>query len=241
MKKGKAQVAIFVIIAVLVAGGAIVLIAVNSDSNLFGLGVDEEAREVYDLLNSCVKQRTIDAVRLIGLQGGYISPEEYIESNLGNIAYGLKNKRNVLASNSDIEREIANYVEFALPFCISGNLNYEVVSREPEVSITIKKNSVRVIAEMPVSVTKGESSFEIKEKYDHEIQIRLGKSLEVANLIIKEQIKEGEYVPITTLMEFEQDVLFTNYDEDTLIYVITDQDSRIDGIPYSFEFVVNVK
>lgn len=66
--------------------------------------------------------------------------------------------------------------------------------------------------------------------------LRLGYLHSVAKEVVKREIKESGYVPITYLKRTGLDVSLTDYKEDILIYSLTDEESSINDIPFTLIF-----
>ena len=244
MRKKKGQVTIFIIVLLFIIG--IIIISFLFRDNL-GLGnknkVDNEVSMIDSAIENCVEQRTIDAVRMIGLQGGYIiPPENYLETDLSNIAYGLYNGKKILISEKEIEKEISNYLKLTLPFCIDENefSEFNLSFSEPSASSKIKQESVVVKARLPISASRDLESFTINREYETEVSIRLGEIYNIADEIVEKSIKEPEFIDIDYLVLLDYDVNFVSVDDNTLIYSITDLEYNIEGIPYSFVFGVDL-
>ena len=95
MHTKKGQVAVFLIIAIVIVLGILLVVFARGGSNEGGSfeDVDEIDRE----LRGCFNQRAIDATRLVGLQGGYVNlPDNHLRNGDSKIAYGLRNGENVL-------------------------------------------------------------------------------------------------------------------------------------------------
>lgn len=92
----KAQISVFIVIALLIVGAIIIVYAFRERiSSVINAGKGDasiEISEINSVIESCAEQRAIDAIRLIGLQGGYVNLlENYLSTNISNIAYGYYN------------------------------------------------------------------------------------------------------------------------------------------------------
>ena len=120
MKNRKAQVAVIIIIAILIIGIIITLFVFREKLTVKLENKIPEINEINNALKNCLNQRSIDAIYLIGLQGGYAeTPKDYIETEISKIAYGLKDNKNILISQEEIEKEISNYLKLTMPFCLN--------------------------------------------------------------------------------------------------------------------------
>jgi hypothetical protein len=244
LKRGKnrfAQVSVFIIIVAIIIGAVVTVFAFRNKISLPGTGSSNtnfDVSEINSAIEECGNQRAIDAIRLVGLQGGYVNlPENYLETNISNVAHGYYNGKNILASKATIEKEISYYIELTMPFCIENEFNgFNITKSKTTVNTKIKDNLIIVSAKMPISTTKENQAFTIDRKYELEVPVRLGNIINTANEIINKQANEKEYVPISFLTEFNLDITFIYYDKNTLIYTITDNKNKT----YNFMFGVDL-
>lgn len=243
----KSQITIIIIIAIILVIVIILLVLIKPKINQ-----QKEFPSIFEInnkLQECFNQRSLDAVYLVGLQGGYTklpeNSENYLKTSLYSTTYGLKDNKNVLPSLITIEKEISNLLELTLPFCIEDsdfpelNLNYEIKN----VNIKIKENVISEII-IKLSAMKDGKSFTLDKTYSSEIQVRLKQVHATANEIIKKHLENPEFIDLSFLTEQEFDITFSHYDEITLIYVITDSefDNELDDLDtYSFMFGVEGK
>lgn len=190
------------------------------------------------MIEDCFYQRSLDAIRLIGLRGGYIYPNSYVDTDFGKISYALKNHQNILVSKKDAEENIKSYLMYALPNCMEYNFDFNFSYEKPEVEVKISRDYVYTSGKLFFSVQEGDDSFTIDRKYETEIYIELGKILESANEIVKKTNQNPDEIDFTYLGESEYNIIFAPYDNETLIYTIT-YDSIEES--YTFAFAVEIK
>ena len=245
--KRRGQVTLFIIVTVVLIAVILIIFAIATKTNLIRIGqgkISPEVQPIYDALNDCIEQRAIDAIWLVGLQGGYTStPKNKVKVGNFNIAYGLYNNQNTLVSLSKIENEISNYIKLTSQFCINEQdfLQLTISQKSPNAKTKINQDSVEISTTLPLSITKDDNTFTLDRDYEISIPIRLLEIHTTANNIIQKHLEDPEFIDLTYLTSLDFDVIFTQYDENTLIYTITDSESELDEIPYSFMFVVEGK
>ena len=242
-KSKRSQVTVFIIIAVIIIGAVVTAFAFRNKINLPGTGssnVNSEVKQIDYAIEDCAKQRAIDAIRIVGLQGGYVNlPDNYLTTDLSNVAYGYYNGKNTLASKSTIEKEINYYVGLTMPFCIESEFNgFNLTKSKPEVTTKINPNSVSVSLKMPISALRANQAFTIDREYRTEIPIKLGNMIDVANAIVKKESENSDSIPVGYLTELTYDVLILYEDNENVVYAIVDlsESSRINSLGYSFLF-----
>ncbi len=243
-KNKKAQVTIIIIIAIVLITVIILFFVFRTKILPTPESKISEVKDINRVLENCIEQRAIDAIMLIGLQGGYAGKPEK-SANVGNfnVAYGLHNNKNTLVSLSKIEDEISDYIKSRLPLCINNQdfAKLAIDQGTPNAKSRIRQNNVEISASLPLSIAKGNKTITIDRNYEFTIPIRLGKIHKTANEIIIKHLENPELIDLTFLIELEFDVIFSHYTETDLIYTITDEKSQIEEIPYSFMFVVEGK
>lgn len=241
----KSQITIIIIIAVILVIAIILVILIKPKIN--SQEKFPSISEINNKFQGCFNQRSLDALYLVGLQGGYTklpeSSENYLKTDLSSTAYGSKDNKNILPDLTTIEKEISNFLELTLPFCLNQkndfpelNLNYEIKS----VKTKIQENVIIEVT-IKLSAAKDEKSFILSKTYNSETQVKLKQIHTIANEIIKKHLENPKFIDLSFLTEQEFDITFSHYDETTLIYVITDSDfnNELDDLnAYSFMFGV---
>jgi hypothetical protein len=238
MKRG--QLTIFIILGLVVVFVIVSLFFIVSKKDIINLRGSTPA-EIQDLeyqIQDCLEQRAIDSLRLVGLQGGYLKPNVFVETYYGEVAFALKNKKNILASNKVIENEISKYLELALPFCLDENDELVILS-EPKIVTRIIDNRVLINAEMPFSMLNEDKRIISDKNYKKQFNLRLDKILKTANDIIERHIREPDFVDITSLSRTDFDIFFV-YHLDSVVYIITDSESELEEVPYSFVMAIEI-
>ena len=118
-KEEKAQVTIFIIIAIVII--ALIAVFLLAKENLLDFGKEKiapEVKPIYSFVEECVKSTGENAVYYIGQTGGYFTAPN--ESTDFGIAYYYDKGNNYMPSKEKIEQELGSYVDFMLFFCVKG-------------------------------------------------------------------------------------------------------------------------
>lgn len=243
-KRKKAQVTIILIIAIVIVGILIVFFAFREKIIPKPESKIPEISQINVILEECIEQRAIDAIMLVGLQGGYTNIQiNNIKLGDFNVAYGLYKNQNTLAPLSIIENEISNYIRLTISSCIEDQEFPQLIifQEQPESTVKIKQDFIEISANLPLSIIKEDKSVTLDNKYKIEIPIRFSKIHETANNIIQKHLEDPEFINLTYLTNLDLDIVFIHYTETILFYTITDDESQLEEIPYSFMFVVEGK
>ncbi len=240
MKRG--QISLFIIIGILIIVAVGIFFVVRNQISL-PEKVPLEVQPIDNAIEECVQQRLLDAVRLVGLQGGFIIlPSNYLETEDFGIAYGYYEGTKTLISREKIQEEIDGFVSGAVIYCINEEDFLEFnVSLENAVSNTrIEENAIVSSVRLLVSTSKGSKSFTINREYDAQVEIRLRNIYTIAEEIVNKEIKDPSNIDLDYLSTFEYKVLMVPYSEEIIVYSITD-DSQPNEIPYTFRFANKFK
>ncbi len=205
----KAQVAIYIIIAIVIAGGIITFFVFRE--KLFAPAISPELKPVFDYYESCIEEEAVAAIQLAGEQGGwvyapdYIAGSEYAPSSsqlnfLGTPVpywYYLSGNgvlKEQVPTRVEMEEGISRFVEERL----NQNCDFEIFYAraidinlsEVNVETTISDESVSVTVSSALSASKDETSAR-KTEHLAVVSSRLGKMYNSARNIYGKQKKEA--------------------------------------------------
>ena len=228
-KRGvKAQVSIFLILAI------ILVIAIGLLIALYSLGIirmqqsllPEKFLPVQEYVEKCLARASVEAVDLVGVQGGYVYVPERIKNNPEThlriyrdfiLPYWYYNFQPNVPTNKQIQNQMASYIADRVDKCVAdfGPLNdmYNIKAvGEPEVKVAIKENSVDVYLEYPLEVSLNRAFRRITE-FKANVPVRLGKVLRLARALMEAENRDAFFEQRTIdLMAMAPDskVPFTN-------------------------------
>jgi len=158
----KAQVTIFVILAILIITGVVVYFLIKSP---FQREVPKEFKPVYDYYLTCLEETTKQGALLLGSQAGYIEKPAFVpgsqympfSSQLDFLGQGVPywiyvSGNNILKEQvprkSEMETQLENYIQERVNDCDFSEFiqkGYDTtISEEPKVDVTIKDLKVDV-------------------------------------------------------------------------------------------------
>lgn len=173
----RAQVAIFVIVAVVVVGAIIAFVAFRDQINLGS--VPKDLQPVFELYHQCLEQEARHGLEIVGAQGGRIDTGAYVPgsdyapfgSHLSYLGYGIPywytvqgnniGKENVptLASmQSDIAGYIEDHVKDSCDFSSFYQQGYYIDLSTPTVNAVIDQDSLDLNVRGRLSVSRGDQS-----------------------------------------------------------------------------------
>jgi len=243
MNKKRAQVTIFVIIAILIIAGIVGFFYVKNKTSLLTPTISKDVQPVYNFVQDCLKETGENALIRIGEQGGYflIFDEPSIE---GRIPYYLQGTQESIPSQQEIEQNLAGFVREELGFCILNFKDFKEdykISHELKISeVEILENKVRFSLDYPLTITKGETTYQLKD-FSVDILIRADKSIKISREVIAEQKLHPESICLSCLYDlgekYRVHIDMLDYGNST-IFTIIDDNSKINNASYEWSFAI---
>lgn len=233
----RGQVTIFIIVAVVVI--AAVALFFTSRGTLRGdQTYSPEVASITNFVDECLYDVSEEVIYKVGQGGGYYSSP--VKSTKTGITYYLIGNVSYVPSKEDIENEISKSVSRNLIICLEDFESfpeYEISNGKIITKTRIESERVSVDVNYPLTIIKGESKSIIKD-FEVEIPLRLGIIYSSVEEIITFG-NEGIY-PFHLQDVSEINDLFINtlddLDEEAVIFIITDENSIMDGKPLEWVF-----
>jgi len=206
MEKKRAQVTIFILIAIVIIGGAVVFYSFRD--SIVGEKIPVNIEPVYNNFLSCLESKILTGIDILESQAGYISLPDFEPGSrympfssqlnfLGNpVPYwyyvsGNNVQKEQVPSKNEMENQLENFIEEKINKCVFDEYyeqGFEINQGVPKASVSIRKDGVDVSLEMEIGFEKEEESVVIK---NHEIEInsKLGMLYDSAiEIYQKEQV-----------------------------------------------------
>ncbi len=196
MKK-RGQVTIFIILGIVIlVAFAIVMSLQGVDKNT--VKEDIETSNIKSYIESVLDSVTKNAILKISKQGGEFTPSDYktfeMDGRNVRVAYGLKDNNNIL-SRDKVEEELCRAIttnmqsELDLSFAEKRGIKYNIL--DEKCSAEINTNSVIVDYTMPLNLSRGRASAELKH-FQADVNVKLNKALDIGKFLIG-RIKSGNF------------------------------------------------
>jgi len=221
LSRRKAQVAIFVIIAIVLVAGIAGYFLVKE--GLFVKTVPQDLKPAYDYYLNCLEGITSEGVSILGSQGGYIDLPDFEAGSeyspfsnqleffgLG-VPYWYYVSGNGIAkeqipSMNEMESQIENYIESNEDKCDFSEFTrqgYEISLGDASVRTSINDNEINSVVRQSLSLSKGDLSIVINS-HDVDVSSNIKGYYEIARGIYDYEV-ESEF-----LENYAVDVLY-NY------------------------------
>ena len=242
MENKKAQVTIFIIIAVIIIAG-VSLFFLNSSKDSDYKYEDISSFEIF--VNNCFQETSEEAILFIGENGGYYYLPLNNISDL--VAVHIDVNKNLVPDKITLEKEISKYIEDSINICFDDfqefeeqgfNITYRNITK---INTDIQSNQININGEIYLIISREDSTSIINEFSATVQPIRMPEILKIINEIAEEQIQDPRSVCITCLSDKAEEynisievLKIENTNEFT--YVIVDSLSNFYNEPYEFRF-----
>lgn len=246
LKRG--QTALFMIlgIIVLIIIGLVFLFRSEAFTSLYKEQVQADANTQAQLKNlnsfveKCVENTAYDGVKFIGQNGGYVNSPNL---SYNDIPYYFFNNKSYFPSKSIIQNEINKYVNDQLFFCTRNFIDFPdlVIFQEiPKTSSKINDNEIELKVNYPLRVFKNNIEYNTKV-FNAVIDVRLGIIHNTISEIMVDQLNNTDSICVSCIVDLSEKndlkVNIENMDDKTMLFIIRDENSRINNQSYEFIFV----
>lgn len=203
-----------------------------------GVSVPAQVRPVYDLVSECVKDTGKTGIYLLALQGGYIEPEKFLETDMTRVGYGYYVGQKTLPSKEKMSAELGKFMDSMLQECaeFASFRDMNIEAGKISTRLLIEPDDTRIEVYYPLEIEKDEAAFKLNDKYSVNYPIKFGKVYDFASKIVDMEIQNKDQIDLTFLLESGFDVTLLPVDNDNIIYSITDKESEINNVPFTFMF-----
>ncbi len=241
MKRG--QVTFFVLtgIALLFIVGSLLYLRVQKQKTTLAptIALPLHAQQVYSYVQSCLDDILPLGAFLLGKQSGfYRAPQDALRTNETIIAYYYKNSIKRVPTARDFENQFSLFIKDNLPLCVDFSRfpSLAITPGKVTSSITVRENNVDVQVTYPLKIEKESTVLALSKPYSSTLPLRITKILDAASKITQAAHEDPETIDLTLLLETDFDINLISYDNHTIIYAITDKQSMLRGVPYTFLF-----
>jgi hypothetical protein len=242
MNNKKAQITIFIIMGIIIII-SVGIIFISKSKISQKEGIPNEIVPIYSFVSDCIKQTGENAVNYIGETGGYSNKEKEVF-----VAFYFYNETSYIISKDRLEEEISNYINENIQGCVndfSSFAEFLIEVGDMRTNVEIQENSVILNVNYPLQISKDKKTYLLEEFEGVTLPIRLGVVYDLAYEMTQEQVHQKDSVCITCIAELANDrglnVKMDDYDDYTIIYTITDENSLVNNNPFIFKFAYKLK
>ncbi len=234
-KRNKGQVTIFIIIAIIVVGLAVLFYFIIPRP---GSTAEFDEKNPYAFMQFCLEDKIKDTIDVISLQGGSVAPEHYFTYNDVDIEYLCYTNENLKLCvvqrqflKQHIESEIEDEIKGDVVACFNAlkesyeDKSYDV-NLEPGIT-NIELLPKRVVASFDYVLTVSKAQTDRYDSFNVVLNNNLYELTSIANSVIEWEATLGEADP-RIYMTFYPDLKVEKNlrDDGTKIYVLTDRNTE---------------
>jgi len=247
----KAQVTMFIILGIvlitIVVGSFFLKDTVSKSLNeakiAKSVALQEQSKEIGNLVENCLNSITEDAILEIMAQGGYYEIEEPISYEFYSIPLYYNQAEEKVPSLNDVEDAIASYISNSIRICADNfdSLQFTAIpAQEMNLDVDISKE---VLIGLEWKITIGDEDKAIVSEFsaiiEKDLKTIYDKSIELYEKQKKEQLIS--LVDLATLAMSKDYTLDFDFIDNTILYILTFEDVKINQEPITYSFAIKLK
>ena len=206
-KNKKAQVTIFIILAIVIVAGVIGYFVFKDNFKLNTIPVEIEP--IYNTFLSCIEQDTLVGIDVLESQAGYIylpefesgssympfsSQLDFLENPIPYWYYVSGNNipKEQIPSKTKMQNELERFIEEKINTCVFDfyyEQGFEISLGEPKADVKIEDNEVKVDLDLNLKINKEEDTF-LVSNHKTSVTSQLGTLYDSARKIYEKEQKE---------------------------------------------------
>jgi hypothetical protein len=246
-KRGQIVIFVLIGIVILIALGFILYIQESASDDIRKDEIAElplQIQPVKTYVESCIESIGPIGLYLIGVQGGFIEPFPIaLKTHYSQIAYGYYEGVKTLVSLQAIGQEFSEYIQTELPPCINNFealQGYDITAGEIKGETVFTEDETIINLKYPLTISR-EGSRTTMSDFSVAFPVRLRKIHGVVDTIVNKEAEAPNSIDITYLKESGFDIAIVPINLDTILYIMSDNKSKITGAPYIFMFANKFK
>lgn len=243
----KSQVTLFIILGFLLltsVGLFFVVRSLTTEKQKEVLPLQAELSTTTDAVDQyvlgCIKTIAEEGLERLGIQGGYLSLNlDYLSTPTYNTTYLYYNGEVRIPELSMIEAELAQYLDLNLESCTNFSILPDVqvtAANRSKTRVIIGTKEISFVTQWDLSVRKGQNAQHL-DQFTSTLPVEFHDIFTTVSAIVNATAQHP--LLIDNYLLLQQNVSFIDYalyDNDTVIYLLREDNARINGKPYYFLF-----
>lgn len=199
------------------------------------LNLDKSTVSQY--MKACIEDVSAEGLMIIGKRGGYLNPEQYIET--GDDMIGFLNS-SAMPTERTVEQDLSDYISENIEdnclkmFKVFKETGWKISHGKINVDVQLTKQSVNIIVNSPITVKKKDKELTIDNFYITH-KVRLLYILDSVKNILSSYESNKRWIDIDMIAYYNYNLTIFPY-KDRLIFSIKDHKSQLKGKDYTFRF-----
>jgi hypothetical protein len=242
----KGQITIFIIIGIFILLFFLIFFLYfrSLEPSKYDPEVETTLRKPFDVkyvdqyVQECLNQVSLDGLKALGLQGGYIEIPKAVNFQ-GNSLWYI-DQANVQPSLNETIKRLQDYIKEKLVLCtdfdtINSRDDVFISYDEPKVVVFYSRKGVFVDVTYPIEINYQDSLSQF-DYFSVSYELAFREMFEVATLLVNNQLKHEFNItdPLKDLDTLGYDVNYFMARDDIIVYTIKDIKQQKDGTYYTF-------
>ncbi|MBI4155126.1 hypothetical protein HY498_03510 [Candidatus Woesearchaeota archaeon] len=206
------------------------------------LAIPQTVEQIKSLVKECLDDSVSYSTYLVISHGGSLEIKNSMEvPELGRIQVGYNKASNSinLPSQNTISNEISKSIASEVETCSDLRTSFPGLISQinpPIVSTTIQEDKVSVSLQYPIIAKKGATETRILDTFESQLKVNIPKLLKVGNDLLDTIKKDPDYLDLYFISNAPTAITFLPLEENKAVFILTDEDSLIKGIPLALVF-----
>jgi hypothetical protein len=247
----KGQITIFIVVGILILAVVGILFSLKASTEKKQLEqplyLDTQSIELY--VQQCQEKAVKDAILDTGKSGGYAILPELSTTNLQeNVPYYQAGEQNTFPIDELLAREIARYVDLALPLCLHQFRSFEregysITTGTPTSTARLSQKKLTLITMLPLTVSQGIQMRDLSIFTADVPAEQFYQNLQLARAVINSLPGEGICLTCFAALAEEQNTFVgvVPLGKKSYLFELQDQDYSINSEQYIFRFAVRLE
>ena len=244
----RAQMSVFLILAVVMLTGVLVLITAKQQElpQSFPVQGDDRAAAVHAFVQSCVEQATVKGVIELGLTGGVVIPFMTRPSKVVNDRYVALYRigDDILdVKRSDLEGYLGEWIAVYARGCMDGlTLPVRSLPLVPKVRASIGDAAIDVTANIPIVVPGASADLTVNPDYASRVPVRVWGLIEEARKWALDEKATKGMANLSRLLQWRKNqwrATVVPWDAVTTVVLIEDESQHVAGSSFAFQFATS--
>jgi len=224
----RAQVTLFVIIAIVIVAGVLLLVSLKPELNPLA-----KELEPSGYIETCMRDSASEALNILSTQGGTLNPTGFVLFDNNRVAYlcytsdyysKCMNQKPMLKYS--VESEITDYIGPKMQQCIANlkqqyqNRGYQADSGLMKLQTTIQPKKVIIKMEMPLTITKEESKR--YENFEAIILHPIYEHIMLSQDIVNSEARVGDFDQLSYMLYHPETSIDKKSQGENIVYILRD-------------------
>lgn len=180
-------------------------------------------------IEKCIERETKNGAQFISSQSGYFAlPASVLDVGETPFPYGLEGKAKTLLTKQEVENNLANYLNLAIPTCIGEGtfLGVDVKKSAPTSQVTISEDMIFVKVDYPIIIIS-ENKEDTLGNIQAKVPLRLGYVYSTVNELVDKLQSDPDWIDMTYLSQSLLHIVIYPATAEGYLLTVEDVESKV--------------